>query len=167
MGDCRGAPGGLKSSCTPTHNHMQDAFLNGEKVRALALQRAIDAFGSSLALCAFLDITPAVLMAWISGEVPVPEATFLRLVDLALDGAVRPISDPVAVLKKARELAGGVTFLGRRIGVGASQLDRYLHGQEPVPETVFRRALDFLSETSTPGYVPPGFPASWREGDPA
>jgi len=167
MRDCRGLPGGLKSLGTLTHNHMQDGFLNGEKVRALALQRAIDAFGSTLALCAYLDVTPAVLMAWISGETPIPETTFLRLVDLALDGAVRPIPDPVAVLKKARELAGGVTFLGRRIGVGASQLDLYLHGQEAVPETVLRRAFDFLSEASTPGYVPPGFPASWREGEPA
>src|SRR4051812_29196030 len=144
---------------------MQDAFLNGENVRALALQRAIDVFGSALALCGYLDVTPAVLMRWISGEAEVPEATFLRVVDLALDRAIRPIPDPGAVLKKARELAGGVSFLSRHIGVSAAQLDLYLHGQEQVPETVLRRGVGFLCDVSHPGDAPPGFPATRRGGD--
>jgi hypothetical protein len=69
----------------------------------------------------------------------------------------------VAALKRARDLAGGVSYLARKLGIGANSLDDMLHDKEPVPSWVFLRAVDFINEAETSGVTPPGFPEDWQE----
>jgi hypothetical protein len=69
----------------------------------------------------------------------------------------------VAALGRARDLAGGVSYLARKLGIGANALDNMLHEKEPVPSWVFLRAIDFINEAETAGRTPPGFPEDWHE----
>jgi hypothetical protein len=69
----------------------------------------------------------------------------------------------VASLSRARDLAGGVSYLARKLGVGANSLDAMLVGREEMPFWVFLRAIDFINDAEMSGSVPPGFPADWQE----
>jgi hypothetical protein len=69
----------------------------------------------------------------------------------------------VAALQRARDLAGGVSYLARKLGIGANSLDDMLHDKEPVPSWVFLRAVDFINEAETSGKTPPGLPEDWQE----
>jgi hypothetical protein len=71
-----------------------------------------------------------------------------------------------AALKRARDLAGGVSYLGRKLGVGADALDAMMQGREPVPSWVFLRAVDFINDAESRGMPPPGMPAGWLDADP-
>ena len=70
-----------------------------------------------------------------------------------------------AALHVARDLAGGVTYLSRKLGIGVNSLDAMLHGREDIPEWVFLRAVDFVNEERDADFVPPGFPRNWRESN--
>ncbi len=68
-----------------------------------------------------------------------------------------------ATLRVARDLAGGVSYLSRIIGIGVNALDAMLQGREEIPPWVFLKATDFVIEArDDPDYIPPGFPSSWR-----
>jgi hypothetical protein len=71
----------------------------------------------------------------------------------------------IVALERARDLAGGVSYLARRLGVGVNALDDMVHGKEPVPSWIFLRAVDFINDAETRGATPPGFPADWEERD--
>jgi hypothetical protein len=51
-----------------------------------------------------------------------------------------------ATLRRARDLAGGVSFLARRIGVSADVLDAMIHGRDDTPAWIFLRAADYINE---------------------
>ena len=68
-----------------------------------------------------------------------------------------------AVLAHARDLAGGVTYLARKIGVGTDLLDAMLHGAEAIPSWVFLRAVDFVNEAREQQAIPRGFPDNWQD----
>jgi hypothetical protein len=68
----------------------------------------------------------------------------------------------IGALKRARDLAGGVSFLARRIGVGVNSLDAMIQGHEEVPAWVFIAAVDFIRQADETGAVPPGFPPNWE-----
>lgn len=72
--------------------------------------------------------------------------------------------DPVriAALKRARDLAGGVSYLARRLGVGVDSLDAMIQGREEMPAWVFIHAVDFIQQADEAGAVPPGFPPNWE-----
>jgi hypothetical protein len=67
------------------------------------------------------------------------------------------------VLRRARDLAGGVSHLSHKIGVRALDLDTFIQGHEPIPRWLFLRALDFLGEAEDASEAPPGFPSDWRD----
>jgi hypothetical protein len=67
-------------------------------------------------------------------------------------------------LRRARDLAGGVTYLSHQIGVRANDLDDFIHGKERVPEWLFLRVIDYLQAGEEKGITPPGFPENWRDG---
>lgn len=69
----------------------------------------------------------------------------------------------LALLEHARDLAGGVSYLARSLGVGVNALDAMLHGHDPIPSWVFVKAVDFVEEQNQTGAIPPGFPPNWRE----
>jgi hypothetical protein len=69
----------------------------------------------------------------------------------------------LATLKMARDFAGGVSYLGRRVGVGANALDAMLTEREEIPQWVFLAAVDFLLELDPDTSVPEGFPLNWRD----
>ena len=68
-----------------------------------------------------------------------------------------------AVLAYARDLAGGVTYLARKVGMGADSLDAMLHGAEPIPSWVFLRAVDFVNEAREQKTSPRGLPENWLD----
>lgn len=74
------------------------------------------------------------------------------------------MSDAVRVgaLKRARDLAGGVSFLARRLGVGAGALDSMIQGHEEVPAWVFIKVVDFIRHADETAAIPPGFPPDWE-----
>lgn len=84
--------------------------------------------------------------------------------DALLAGRVTVRKDLVRIgaLKRARDLAGGVSFLARRLGVGVDSLDAMIQGREEVPGWVFIKAVDFIREADDAGAVPPGFPPNWE-----
>ncbi len=81
---------------------MQQGTTPGE-VRPQAVQRAIDAIGSALALAMYLGVTPADLLNWMSGGEQIPERHFLRMVDIICD-------DLGQVERRAFEAARRATF---------------------------------------------------------
>lgn len=68
----------------------------------------------------------------------------------------------IAALKRARDLAGGVSYLARRLGVGANALDAMIQAREAVPAWVFIKAVDFIQSADDSGALPPGFPPGWE-----
>ncbi len=68
-----------------------------------------------------------------------------------------------AALRRARDLAGGVSYLAKHLHLTANDLDDMLHGREPIPTWVFLRAVDFVNEAESRGAPPPGFPEDWEE----
>lgn len=74
-----------------------------------------------------------------------------------------PVKETVrqATLRRARDLAGGVSFLGRQLGVGVNALDAMLWGREETPGWVFLRAAEFVADAEAAKRLPPGFPSDW------
>lgn len=68
------------------NNIMAIAKTLGKRV----LQRAIDKAGSIERAAQFLGITPGALAAYKDGRRDVPEALFMRLVDLAMEESLPP-----------------------------------------------------------------------------
>ena len=69
----------------------------------------------------------------------------------------------IGALKRARDLAGGVSFLARRLGVGVNALDAMIQGHEAVPAWVFIKAVDFIQHADDTAATPPGFPELARQ----
>ncbi len=67
----------------------------------------------------------------------------------------------VATLERARDLAGGVTYLAAHLEVGVDKVESMLQQKEVVPTWLFLRAVDFLNERS--GTTPPGLPDDWEK----
>jgi hypothetical protein len=80
-----------------------------------------------------------------------------------MDRAMSRESIQQATLEHARDLAGGVTFLARKLGVGVHSLDAMLVGNEEIPGWVFLRAVDYINDPQMADAVPPGLPADWLE----
>ena len=78
----------------------------------------------------------------------------------------KPKSVQEAVLRRARDLAGGVSYLAKHLHVSAADLDAMLHGVETIPSWVVLRAMDFINEAESRGITPPGFPPDWQERPP-
>lgn len=70
-----------------------------------------------------------------------------------------------ATLRRARDLAGGVSYLGRKLGIGVNSLDAMIHGNQEVPQWVFLQAAEFVADAETARETPPGFPADWDSSD--
>ncbi len=81
---------------------MQGRITSAE-LRPQAVQRAIDAIGSALALATYLSVTPADLLNWMSSSEQIPEPHFLRIVDIICD-------DLGPVERRAFEAARRATF---------------------------------------------------------
>ena len=64
-----------------------------ETARRAVMLRALDIVGSREALAERLGVRPVVLDGWLSGGVPVPEAIFLRAVDIVQGSPAAPRSD--------------------------------------------------------------------------
>ena len=60
-----------------------------------------------------------------------------------------------AALKRARDIAGGVTFLGRAIQIPADALDAMIHGRAAIPTWLFLRVVDYVNEAEAKGMAPP------------
>jgi succinate dehydrogenase flavin-adding protein (antitoxin of CptAB toxin-antitoxin module) len=56
-------------------------------------------------------------------------------------------SFPQRGLRKAAKLLGGEPQVRAFLGVPASDLFRWMRGQEPVPQAIVVRVIDFLAET--------------------
>jgi hypothetical protein len=70
-----------------------------------------------------------------------------------------------ATLRRARDLAGGVSYLARSLGIGVYALDAMIQGAETVPTWVFVRAVDYINEVEARSTPPPGLPANWQDMD--
>jgi CheY-like chemotaxis protein len=66
-----------------------------------------------------------------------------------------------ATLRRARDLAGGVSYLGRKLGIGVNSLDGMIHGNQDIPQWVFLQAAEFVADAETARETPPGFPPDW------
>lgn len=66
-------------------------------------------------------------------------------------------------VRRARDFAGGVTYLSHHVGVTAHDLDDFIHGKAPVPQWLFFRVIDFLNDIESRKTPPPGFPDNWRD----
>lgn len=66
-------------------------------------------------------------------------------------------------LRRARDYAGGVSYLSHKLSISAHDLDAMLCGNERIPMWVFLRAIDFLNEAESRDTPPPGFPEDWRD----
>lgn len=62
----------------------------------------------------------------------------------------------LAVLKHARDVADGVTYLSQDVGLGADYLDAMLQEREPIPEWVFLRVMDYLIKVGGQPRTSPG-----------
>jgi DNA-binding transcriptional regulator YdaS (Cro superfamily) len=56
-------------------------------------------------------------------------------------------SFPMRGLRKAARLLGGEPQMRAFLGVPATDLDRWMRGQEPVPPKIVVRVIEFLAET--------------------
>jgi hypothetical protein len=61
------------------------------------------------------------------------------------------ISVQAGLLRRARDLAGGVSLLARALQVSADDLDDMLHAKTPVPTWLFLRAVDYVNEKERAG----------------
>lgn len=67
-----------------------------------------------------------------------------------------------ATLHRARDLAGGVSFLARKLQVPPDELDDMLHGRSAIPSWIFLRAVDYVNEHETSSNGLPGSPPGTR-----
>jgi hypothetical protein len=74
----------------------------------------------------------------------------------------RQISIQQATLYRARDLAGGVSYLSRALLIGANELDEMLHGRMQIPSWIFLRAVDYVNENETHPDAPLGAPPGHR-----
>lgn len=70
-----------------------------------------------------------------------------------------------ATLRRARDLAGGVSYLGRKLGIGVNSLDAMIHGNQDIPQWLFLQAAEFVAEAETARETPPGFPVNWDSSE--
>jgi hypothetical protein len=63
-------------------------------------------------------------------------------------------------LRRARDLAGGVSLLGRVLQVSADALDDMLHGKSPIPTWLFLRAVDYVNDAEQAGISTPNIGAA-------
>jgi hypothetical protein len=72
--------------------------------------------------------------------------------------ARKPVSLQEAILRRARDLAGGVSYLAKHLSVSADELDAMLHGQVAIPSWLVLRTIDFVNEMAVRGLQTAGFP---------
>jgi hypothetical protein len=78
---------------------------------------------------------------------------------------MRPKTLQQAAMKRALDLAGGVTFLSNKVGVSAYALDAMLSGTEEIPMWLFLRVVDYINEAEAAGVdVIPGTPGDGPSG---
>jgi hypothetical protein len=65
------------------------------------------------------------------------------------------VSVQAALLRRARDLAGGVSLLARVLQVSANELDDMLHGKTPIPTWLFLRGVDYVNEVEQAGIGAP------------
>ena len=56
-----------------------------------------------------------------------------------------------ATLRRARDLAGGVSLLAHKVGVSANDLDAMMHGLKRTPSWVLLRVADFINDMELQG----------------
>ena len=59
----------------------------GNRIHMLAVQRATEIAEGLTHLAVYLDVPPALIMAWIEGRSEVPSASFLKVVEIIVDHA--------------------------------------------------------------------------------
>lgn len=67
-----------------------------------------------------------------------------------------------ATLRRARDLAGGVSYLAHQLGVGSSLLDLMMAGVIQTPDWVFERAAAVVAEAERDNAPPRGLPEDWN-----
>jgi hypothetical protein len=65
------------------------------------------------------------------------------------------VSVQAALLRRARDLAGGVSLLGRALEVSAYELDDMLHGKTQIPTWLFLRGVDYVNDVEQAGISAP------------
>lgn len=68
------------------------------------LQRAAYVVGGADKLCKHLNVSEEELIHWLIGTAEIPEATFLRAVDIVVEDQMKWISGKYAALKNVRQL---------------------------------------------------------------
>ena len=71
-----------------------------------------------------------------------------------------------ALLRRARDLAGGVSPLSRHLAISVDDLEAMLHGQMEIPTAVFYKAADYIHENEPLSPAPPASPAAASDADP-
>jgi hypothetical protein len=71
-----------------------------------------------------------------------------------------------ATLRLARDLAGGVSYLSRHLGVTANDLDAMITGRDAIPNWVFLRAADYINDAEARGIRPLGLPEDGQDDSP-
>jgi hypothetical protein len=64
------------------------------------------------------------------------------------------VSVQAALLRRARDLAGGVSLLAKALQVSAYDLDDMLHAKAAIPTWLFLRAVDYVNDVEQAG-IPP------------
>jgi hypothetical protein len=65
------------------------------------------------------------------------------------------VSVQTALLRRARDLAGGVSLLAKALQLSAYELDDMLHAKTPVPTWLFLRAVEYVNEAEQMAIVAP------------
>lgn len=74
-------------------------------------------------------------------------------------------STATRLLHAAAELLGGEEALARRLGLGASLLERFMSGQKELPAELILRTVDILLEATDSGDPFPGPSSSTPAGN--
>jgi hypothetical protein len=61
------------------------------------------------------------------------------------------VSVQAALLRRARDLAGGVSLLAKALQVSAYDLDDMLHAKAAIPTWLFLRAVDYVNDVEQAG----------------
>lgn len=69
--------------------------------RQAVLLRALDILGNRERLCRAIGGRPVVLDGWLGGEVPIPEAAFLKAVDIIQMEAINATMSGFSEVKRA------------------------------------------------------------------
>jgi hypothetical protein len=64
-----------------------------------------------------------------------------------------------AAIRRAMDLAGGVSHLARALQVSADDLDAFMAGRQAVPNWLFLRTVDFLNDKETAATLDLRFPS--------